>query len=317
MRLRIATRGSRLSLIQTNMVIEMLRRVDPNLEFEILIVRTTGDVVQDKPLYAIGVKGIFEKEVDLAVLRGDADIAVHSLKDLPSDIHPDLVIAGFPPRDPPFDVVVVREDREPSIGSMAPGSRVGTSSVRRRAFISCVRRDLNVDVVRGNVDTRIRKLLEGQYDALVLAEAGVVRLIRDGMQLPIKIARIPPTTIPPAPGQGIVAAVARRGDVDVVRLLREASDRAAMAEALAERAFLASVGGGCHVPLGGVAVADGSRLKFIAGVATHECTARAIVEVEGPIEDPEHVGRMAAERLLKEAQGIFEELKVRRGRNAF
>ncbi len=136
-------------------------------------------------------RGIFEKEVNLALLKNEADIAVHSLKDLPSEISPGLVVAGFSPRDPPFDVLVVKDDYPSELMALPSGARVGTSSVRRRAFLLNVRRDISINVIRGNVDTRINKLIRGgDYDAIVIAEAGLVRLINDVKSLNIKYTRI-------------------------------------------------------------------------------------------------------------------------------
>jgi hydroxymethylbilane synthase len=298
MRIRIATRGSKLSLIQTRIVMDMIRRVEPNVQFDIVIVRTTGDIIQDKPLYAIGVKGIFEKEVNLALLRNEADIAVHSLKDLPSELSPGLVIAGFSPRDPPYDVLVTRSEDPWSLSSLPSGARVGTSSVRRRAFLLNARPDLTIDVIRGNVDTRINKLINGQYDAIVIAEAGLVRLIQDVGKLGIRYERIPPDVLPPAPGQGIIAVVVREKDTDLVDLLKRASDPRARIEALAERAFLRSVGGGCHVPVGGVAIYDGHNLEFIAGIADIDGRRKRIIRVLGSPDNPENVGIKAANELL-------------------
>jgi hydroxymethylbilane synthase len=298
MRIRIATRGSKLSLIQTRIVMDMIRRVEPNVQFDIVIVRTTGDIIQDKPLYAIGVKGIFEKEVNLALLRNEADIAVHSLKDLPSELSPGLVIAGFSPRDPPYDVLVTRSEDPWNLSSLPSGARVGTSSVRRRAFLLNARPDLTIDVIRGNVDTRINKLINGQYDAIVIAEAGLVRLIQDVGKLGIRYERIPPDVLPPAPGQGIIAVVVRERDTDLIDLLKRASDQRARAEALAERAFLRSVGGGCHVPVGGVAISNDDKLEFIAGIASVDGRRKRIIRVSGPLSDPEGVGIKAAKELL-------------------
>ena len=299
MRIRIATRGSKLSLIQTEIVMNMIRKVEPDVQFDVVIVKTTGDVIQDKPLYAIGVKGIFEKEVNLALLRNEADIAVHSLKDLPSEISPGLVVAGFSPRDPPYDVLVVRDDYPSDLAALPSGARVGTSSVRRRAFLLSIRRDISVSVIRGNVDTRINKLMRGDYDAIVIAEAGLVRLMSDEQSLHIRYTRISLDVLPPAPGQGIIAVVAREKDTDLIDLLNRASDPRAKAEALAERAFLRTVGGGCHVPVGGVAIHEGDRMEFIAGMADLNGERKVIIRLSGSPSSPEELGISAARELLR------------------
>ncbi len=287
-------------MIQSDIVMRMLRRVEPNIQFEVIIIRTTGDLVQDKPLYAIGTKGIFEKEVNLALLKDEADIAVHSLKDLPSEISPGLVIAGFSPRDPPFDVLVVRNDYPSDLMALPSGAKVGTSSVRRRAFLLSVRKDISINVIRGNVDTRINKLIRGDYDAVVIAEAGLVRLINDMKSLHIRYARIPLDLLPPAPGQGIIAVVTREKDTNLIDLLRKASDPKAMVEALAERAFLRTVGGGCHVPVGGIAIYDGNYMEFIAGIADINGNRKVIVKIRDSSIDPERLGINAAHELLRQ-----------------
>jgi hydroxymethylbilane synthase (EC 2.5.1.61) len=208
MRIRVATRGSKLSLLQTEEFLSQIKAVEPDVQFEIVVVKTTGDVVQDKPLYQIGVKGIFEKEVNLAVLRGEADIAVHSLKDLPSELTPGLVLAGFSKRAPPHDALVSVHGYD--LDTLPRGAVVGTSSVRRAEFIKARRPDVEVKPLRGNVDTRVNKILAGQFDAAVMAVAGVYRLY--GEKLPVAVVPLRPEEVPPPPGQGIVVAVAREGD---------------------------------------------------------------------------------------------------------
>jgi hydroxymethylbilane synthase len=300
MRIRIATRGSKLSLVQTNIVMDMIKKVEPDVKFEVMIIKTTGDAIQDKPLYAIGVKGIFEKEVNQALLRNEADIAIHSLKDLPSELSPGLVIAGFSQRDPPYDVLVTKNREPVNLASLPSGAKIGTSSVRRRAFLLNLRRDLSIDVIRGNVDTRINKLINGQYDAIIIAEAGLVRLYGDLKSLGINYTRIPLDVIPPAPGQGIIAVVVREKDTEIIDLLRRASDPKARAEALAERAFLKTMGGGCHVPIGGIAIYEDHEMEFIAGVASIDGSRKRIIRVRGSSDNPEELGTRAAHELLNE-----------------
>lgn len=293
MRIRVATRGSRLSLIQTELVIREIKRVAPWAEFDIVTVRTTGDVVQDKPLYAIGVKGVFEKEVNQAVLRGEADIAVHSLKDLPSVISEGLVVAMYSRRDPPYDVLASRDGY--TLDTLPSGSVIGTSSVRRKAFILAHRRDLRVEVMRGNVDTRVNKVLAGQYDAAILAEAGITRLY--GGKPPLRLARIDPRILPPEPGQGIVAVVAREGDSELLKILKRASDPVATVEAETERLFVRLVGAGCHTPVGALATYRGGLIEMLVGVAHPEGLWRRIAVVHGS--EPGIVARRAAELVKK------------------
>ena len=273
-------------MLQTEEFLSQVRAVEPGVEFEVVVVKTTGDVIVDKPLYQIGVMGIFEKEVNLAVLRGEADIAVHSLKDLPSELSPGLVLAGFSRRAPPLDALV--SARGYTLESLPTGAVVGTSSMRRAEFIKALRPDVELKPLRGNVDTRVNKILAGQFDAAVMAAAGVYRLY--GEKPPVAVVPLRPEEVPPPPGQGIVAAVAREGDSHIVDLLKKASDPAAAVEALAERTFLREVGAGCHVAVGGVARLTPSGLEFTAGYASGG--RRHVVRVFG--EEPVEVGRRAA-----------------------
>lgn len=295
MKIRVATRGSKLSLIQTQELLDQIKAVEPSAEFEIKIVKTTGDVVQDKPLYQIGVKGIFEKEVNLAVIKGEADIAIHSLKDLPSELSPGLVLAGFSKRAPPYDAVVSREGYD--LYTLPRGAVVGTSSVRRAEFIRAARPDVRVEPLRGNVDTRVGKVLAGQYDAAVMAVAGLLRLY--GSATPLAVRMLRPEEVPPPPGQGIVVAVAREEDGWLVDLLKKASDPRAAVEAAAEREFLRHVGAGCHVAVGGLAISRDGGVEFIAGFA--HGGRRYLVKVFG--DDPLDVGRKAAEEVKKVWRG--------------
>lgn len=299
MKIRVATRGSKLSLVQTQIVLDALKRVDPSLEFELVIVKTRGDVHQDKPFHMIGGKGLFEKEVNLAVLEGRADIAVHSLKDVPSGVHPRLALAMTPPRDPPYDILVTREGRPITLDELPKGAVVGTSSARRRAMIKHYRPDLQLEYLRGNVDTRIRKLMEGKYDAIILAEAGVKRL-----GINIAYWRIPPNILVPPPAQGIIGVYTLADRKDLIELLREATDEKTMAMARAERAFLARAGGGCYVPLGGYSWVEGNTIKFHAALLDPEGKKRVDVEVEGDVEKPELVGIEAAEELKRKAKEV-------------
>lgn len=297
MKLRVATRGSKLSLAQTRSALAHLASgLDEPLEYELVIVHTRGDLHQDKPFTMIGGKGVFEKEVNLAVLEGRADIAVHSLKDVPSEVSPGLVLAYTPPRESPYDVLVSRRGGL-SLWDLPPGATIGTSSARRSAFIRAARPDLVIKPLRGNVDTRLRKLREGQYDAIVLAEAGLRRL---GVEA--DYWRFPPDLLPPAPGQGIVAAYAHYTRSDILPKLRMASHRETYILALAERAFLAYAGGGCHTPLGADFRLEEDTLVIEAAVASPEGSKVARVRVEGDPERPAQVGVDAALELRAAAK---------------
>lgn len=302
MLIRVATRGSALSIKQAEIVMKRILEFNPDVEFKLVIVKTTGDVVQDKPLYEIGVKGIFEKEVNLAVLRGEADIAVHSLKDMPAQISSGLTLAMTPPRDDPRDALV--SVRYSGLDSLPQGSVVGTSSLRRRGFLLSIRRDLVVKPVRGNVDTRVKKLERGEYDALVMAIAGLNRLGLGN----VNISAIDPTIMPPAPGQGIVGVVVRSDRDDLINLLKRSNDEDTFREAIAERAFLRRIGAGCHVPLGGLARVEDGRLSFIYGVVDPNGEGKYINVSEGSLSDPEEVGVRAAEDILRNARDLMVKL---------
>ncbi len=296
MKIRVATRGSKLSLIQTQIALEHIRRVSPDTEFEIVIVKTKGDIHQDKAFTEIGGKGLFEKEVNLAVLEGKADIAVHSLKDVPSMISDRLILAMVPPRDPPYDTLVARKGST-TIWDLPKGAVVGTTSARRRAMLLHVRPDIKVKVLRGNLDTRLRKLDQGSYDAIVAAEAGLRRL---GVNRPYW--RIPDDILVPAPGQGIIGVYTLRERRDIIDLLEAANHEQTMLEALAERAFLARAGGGCHVPLGGYASYRDGTLIFKAAIASPDGRKKVTITVEGDPDRPADVGVRAAEILKRRAR---------------
>ncbi len=299
LKIRIAARGSRLSLAQVNLFIAALLRRFPDAEIVVKTVKTTGDIYGDLPFTEIGAKGIFEKEVNKAVVDGKADVAVHSLKDVPSKVSEALTLAAVLPRDPPYDVLVSREAGK-ELHDLPPGAVIGTSSARRKAMILHLRPDLQVKPLRGNVDTRLRKLREGLYDAIVLAEAGIVRL-----GLKVYYARLSPEKVVPAPAQGIIAVYARRSDRQLLEALAEISDPKTMVEARAERAFLASVGGGCHVPLGGYAELASDRLIMRAGLASPGGEKMIYIVEEGDPERPEELGERIARLLREQGRGLL------------
>jgi len=295
-RLRVATRGSKLSLAQTEIALKRILSVEPGLEYELVVVKTRGDIHVDKPFQEIGGKGLFEKEVNLAVLNGRADIAVHSLKDVPSQVTPGLVLAMTPPRDSPFDVLVSRSGAK-SLWDLPSGAVIGSSSARRVAMLKHARRDLVFKPLRGNVDTRLRKLQQGMYDAIIVAEAAIQRLGLD-----VEYWRIPVEILAPAPSQGIIGVYTLAHRVDLLDLLQKASHEETMRIARAERAFLSKAGGGCHVPLGGYAWLEKGSLKFYAAIASSDGSRKAEVLVEGSPGSPESVGVLAALELREKAK---------------
>ncbi|MEM4250387.1 MAG: hydroxymethylbilane synthase [Candidatus Bathyarchaeia archaeon] len=293
MRLIVGTRGSRLSLAQTESVVDALTRNSPNIKIQTKIIETTGDRLESAPLKEIYGKGVFEKEVDEAIVKGEVDFAVHSMKDVPAEQPEGLTIAAVPRRAPPNDVLVSQPPLR--LHDLPPGAKVGTSSPRRIAELLRIRPDLKPIPIRGNVDTRIRKLDAGDYDAIILAEAGLTRL---SMKNRI-VDRLSLEEFTPAPGQGFLAVVARRDRVDVLKLLDSVNNPESLAEAVAERAFMNEVGGGCKIPLGAFAQAQDGTLNLFGSVISPDGSKRVDVKEAGTVERAEAAGRAAAKRIMK------------------
>lgn len=291
MEVRVATRGSKLSLIQTEIAIKHIKALYPNLEFKIVTVKTRGDIERDKPLYEIRASGVFEKEVNRTVLRGDADLAVHSLKDIPSSIDERLEIVFAPPRDPPNDVLIHRSGSRIAPEELPEGSVVGTSSLRRIAQLKFVNDRVRIENIRGNIDTRLQKLLSGSYDAIIVAEAGIRRL---GVN--VNYYRLPLIPFTPAPGQGFIAVVALR-DSEIARMLRDKMDLRTRSMILAERSFLEELRIGCKAPVGGVSIVNDGKLYFIASVLSRDGSKGYWIKLKGDVTEAERIGRMAGESL--------------------
>lgn len=286
MRLRLGARGSALSLAQAALV----RRALGGEEIvELVVVRTTGDRLSAEGA-PISWKGDFTRELDEALLSGRIDLAVHSLKDVPSELPDGLVVAAVPEREDPRDVLVAQAQQ--TFAGLAPGARVGTSSPRRRAQLRGARSDLEIVEARGNVDTRIRRLREGRFDALVLARAGLARLGRED-----EISDVfDESVLLPAVGQGALAIVTRREEApDAVRRLDHADSHA---EVLAERAFLAALGAGCRAPVAGRGRVSRSQLEFVGAVFSRDGATALRASGSGPSADADSIGRRAGEELL-------------------
>jgi len=282
----IATRGSQLALWQAHHV--AARLVELGHECRIEIVKTTGDQIADVPLAQIGAKGLFTKEIEEALLGRRADLAVHSLKDLPTELPEHLVLAAVSEREDPRDALVGCK-----LAELPHGAGVGTSSLRRAAQLRRVRADLEIQPVRGNLDTRLRKLDDGLYHAILLAAAGLKRLGWGG-----RIAEIlEPDVMCPAVGQGALAIETRSSGpgFDAARTLDHAATRAAVT---AERGLLAALGGGCQVPIGAHAVVEGERLRLLAVVASPAGNALVRLDSEGLAADAARIGGELGERLL-------------------
>ncbi|HUF37625.1 MAG TPA: hydroxymethylbilane synthase [Anaerolineales bacterium] len=294
-----ATRPSALARRQTDLVIDLLRNPRPGFEARIVVITTQGDRILDRPLPEIGGKGLFTLELEEALLTGAVDAAVHSLKDLPTEESPGLILGAVPPREDARDVWVCPAGF--GLDDAPAGTVVGTSSLRRAAQLLARRPDLDIRPVRGNVDTRLRKTREGQYGALVLAAAGLARL---GLQDHIT-ETLPFEVMLPAPGQGALAVQSRADDDRTLALLAAIEDPAARRTTAAERAFLRALGGGCSLPVGAHAVQDGERISLTAAVLSPGGERRIALSGQG--DDPEALGAaLAAEALAQGAAELFE-----------
>jgi len=308
-RLRVATRASKLALLQTRSVVAAL--LERDIRCDVVSIATHGDRVQDRSLTAIGGDGVFVKELELALVEGRADIAVHSMKDLPTDIRAEVDAGVVLPRADPRDVLLSRGNAFRTLAELPPHARVGTSSVRRAAQLLAARPDLDIVSLRGNVDTRVRKLMEGQYDAIVLALAGVTRLgILDevGGGSPLAVS-----DMVPAVGQGAIF-VQRRSDDDEARAAIDALNDGASAFAVSlERAFLRRMGGGCLVPVGAhVRVAGPAwRLDAFAAAADGSGALRRSHQSHATLEAEARrdVERVADDMLRAGAGAIIEQFR--------
>ncbi|MCC7541688.1 MAG: hydroxymethylbilane synthase [Deltaproteobacteria bacterium] len=314
MKIRIATRKSALALAQTRLVASWLKALEPSIDVEEVHVVTTGDRVQDVPLSEVGGKGLFVTELERKLQDGDCDLAVHSLKDVPAELAEGLTLAAVPAREDPRDALVTADGR--AIEALREGAVVGTSSLRRRCQLLAVRPDLRIEPLRGNVDTRLRKLREGQYDAIVLAVAGMRRL-----GVAAEHVAIDPTVMVPAAGQGALGLETRDDRGDVHRLVAQLDHEPTRIEVEAERTMLRVLGGSCQLPIGGHATVpppqDPSKyaISIIGLVASPDGASRVssrIVEAAIDARDVTYalarareLGTELAERLLADGARAF------------
>jgi hydroxymethylbilane synthase len=296
-RIVIASRESALALAQARRVQARLAALYPGASVELLGLTTEGDRRLEVSLARIGGKGLFVKELEHALAAGRADLAVHSAKDLPAELAPGFVLAAVSEREDPRDAFV--SNRYPSLGALPPGARVGTSSLRRQCQLRARHPGLAVEPLRGNVTTRLGKLDEGRYEALVLAAAGLVRL---GLGARIT-ALLDPETSVPAPGQGALALECRAERGDVIAWLAPLNDEAAARCVAAERAFSRALAGSCNVPLGAYAELRGGRLRLRGVVGAPDGSRIVGGALEGEGAEPEALGAALAERLRREGAG--------------
>jgi hydroxymethylbilane synthase len=298
---RIGSRGSPLALVQAREVQSRLAAaagLDAE-RIEIKVIRTTGDVVQDRPLAEAGGKGLFTKEIEEALLSGKIDLAVHSAKDLPAVLPAGLLLAGFLPREDPRDAFI--SSRAKTLRELPPGAVLGTASPRRQAFVKRLRPDVRVVTLRGNVETRLRKLEAGEVDATLLAVAGLKRL---GL-LSAVTAILDPDEFLPAVGQGAIAIETRADDAKTRALVATIDDVDTACALAAERAFLAVLDGSCRTPIGGYAAVRGETFRFRGMIVKHDGSEAFEVSREGRREAAAELGADAGRELREHASADF------------
>jgi len=291
--IRVGTRGSRLAIAQTEIALAALRKKNPRVHFEVITISTKGDT-DKRPLFTMDEKGIFEKEVNEAVRQGTVDFAVHSLKDVPSDLSDDLSVACIPKRASPNDVLVNENGQK--LRELSPGSIVGTSSLRRAVQLIRTRPDLEVRPIRGNVETRVKKVISGEFDAVVLAEAGLARM---GMK-DVIVERFSIRDFIPAPGQGAIAILCRCDDITLIDTLRQIEDPRSRVAISAERALMKKIEGGCRFPLGAVAIPNDNKITLYASVFSADGIKNIRVKKSDRTKEAERLGSKVADILVEQ-----------------
>jgi len=290
--LQVGTRGSSLAMVQTKNIITSLSKITDE-KIDITVIKTTGDKIKDSQLYQMDVKGIFTKELDRAVLEEEVDFAVHSLKDLPSELDDELEIVAIPPRESPHDVLVSTYSWE----DLPEGATLGTSSVRREAFCKYHQKNVDIQPIRGNIETRIKKVTSGEYQATLLAEAGLNRL---GLTEHLR-ERFSLDYMTPAAGQGALAVVSRK-DSSNKNILKELNHKDSYNEIMAERKVLEELGVGCQWPLGVCARTQGDKLKLQAILLNREGELISKHNMTGSINQAESIGIEIARRIGEDCQ---------------
>jgi len=297
----VATRGSKLALIQTEILAQKLRKLDPSLKCDIIKIKSSGDINKNKLLFSVNEKGVFEKEVDRAVLEGEADFAVHSIKDIPTELDEELVIASILRREKPNDVLIGKSNQR--LEELEANSHVGTSSLRRAVQIKRKNPNVTVIPIRGNVENRIKKCINGSFDALVLAEAGIRRL--DMINLIVQ--RFDCLDFLPAPGQGAIGIVCRRDNKKILNMLLKIEDKATRYAIDAERSLIHYLNAGCRFPVGAIALPNlrTNRIILHASVFSADGSRSINLEKSDLITNSSQVGRDLANDLLSSGAADF------------
>ena len=295
MKLVVGTRGSNLALVQTNWVVEQLKKNNPDIEFEIKIIKTKGDLIKDLPLDKIGDKGLFVKEIEKSLLDKEIDMAVHSMKDMPSYLPEGLKFAHSPRREDPRDALIFREGYK-TLEDLPQGAKIGTGSKRRKYQLLKHRPDLEIVPIRGNIETRIKKIETENLDGVVLAASG---LRRAGLEEKIDYY-IPTDSMLPAPAQGILALEIREDDKETEKIIDSIKDNITKVQIDAERGFLIGVNGSCHIPMGAYCEVDGEKITLTGLYGDGDGKKIVIQSKEGTLADAQKIGYELAKSVLKE-----------------
>ena len=301
----IGTRGSQLALWQANFIKSEIEHLFPDLIVELKIIKTTGDMITDRPLAMVGGKGLFVKEIETALLNNDIDIAVHSMKDMPGKLPCGLIIGAIPERENPFDVLISKDNS--LLTDYKKGAKIGTSSLRRASQIKHIRPDVIIESIRGNLDTRIKKLKAGDYDAIVLAAAGLRRLGQDSAITEY----LDETIMIPAVGQGALCIETRDNDDDIAAIMKKLDHRDTRICVTGERAFLKQIEGSCHIPVACFGKIKGHDVLLTAVVASEDGKELIKEYILSPINKVEHSGQALAVKVLeKGGKKILEQLNA-------
>jgi hydroxymethylbilane synthase len=300
----VGSRGSQLALVQTESVVRLIKAIHPEMEISVEIIHTSGDRIQSAPFAKVGSLGIFVREIESALADRRIDIAVHSLKDLQTDLHPDLMIGAIPERESARDVLITRSGAE--FDELPAGTIIGTSSARRRGLLAAENRAFIIRECRGNLTTRLSKLENGEFDAILLAESGLKRL-----NLTSKITEyLDFNRFVPSVGQGAIAIEIRRDDYRVKEIVGPLNHEPTFAACKEERDYLAEIGGGCHAPIGGYVHCQGDQVEFIAFIGTCDGKWYARERLSVRPDDILGIGRLMANRMrsLPGSELFFQEV---------
>ena len=295
MKIVVGTRGSKLALVQTNWVVDELKKANPEIEFEVKIIKTKGDLVTHLPLHKIGDKGLFTKEIEQQLLDKEIDMAVHSMKDMPSYLPEGLKFAHSPRREDPRDALIFREGYK-TLEDLPQGAKIGTGSKRRKYQLLKHRPDLEIVPIRGNIETRIKKIETENLDGVVLAASG---LRRAGLEEKIDYY-IPTDIMLPAPAQGILALEIREDDKETEKIIDSIKDNITKVQIDAERGFLIGVNGSCHIPMGAYCEVDGEKITLTGLYGDGDGKKIVIQSKEGTLADAQKIGYELAKSVLKE-----------------